>query len=162
VPAAQLQGTTLTGMTAGDTDTVVLTTAGGTAVATSADSVLNLANGWSAVEWNVFGDCCGFQANFSAEATLVVRTSVNAGANIAPTCVQEGFTGEFNNLSLVGTPARVPASTLPAIVFTESDAANSTPASCTCSAPGAPLPGKNPCIHGGPGPVEHGSTSKSE
>jgi hypothetical protein len=67
---------------------------------------------------------------------------VNAGANIAPTCVQEGFTGEFNNLPLVGTPARVPASTLPAIVFTESNAANSTLASCTCNAPGVPLPRK--------------------
>jgi hypothetical protein len=137
VSAAQLQETTLTG-TAGDMDTVVLTTAG-TATAMKADSVLNLAQAWNTVEWNVFGDGEGFQANLSPGSTLVVRTSVNSGADIdcnvqlcnPPTCVQEGFTGETNNLFLVGTPAVVPASTLPAIVFTESNAADRTPASCT-------------------------------
>jgi hypothetical protein len=139
VSAAQLQETTLTGTAAGDGDTVVLTTAGGTATAMAADSALNLAQAWNTVEWNVFGDSDGFQANFSPGSTIVVRTSVNSGANIdcnvqicdPPLCVQEGFTGEMNNLFLVGTPALVPPSTLPAIVFTESNAADRTPASCT-------------------------------
>jgi hypothetical protein len=133
VPAAQLQGTTLTGTAAGDTDTVVLTTAGVAATAMAADSVLNLAQAWNTVEWNIFGDCCLSQANFSAGSTLVVRTRVNAGV-IAPTCVREGFTGETNNLFLASTPALAPASTLPtspAIVFTESNAAERKPASCT-------------------------------
>ena len=142
VPAAELQGTTLTGTAAEDTDTVVLTTAGGAATAAAADSVLNLAQAWNAVEWNIFGDCCLSQANFSAGSTLVVRASVNAGANFdfPPTCVREGFTGETNNLFLGAAPALVPASmspalvptsTLQAIVFTETNAADRKPASCT-------------------------------
>jgi hypothetical protein len=132
VSAAQLQGTTLTGNAAGDTDTVVLTTASGTAMATAATSVLNLAQGWNTVEWNVFGDCCDFKASFSPGSTLVVRTSVNTGSNrFAPTCVKEGFTGERSNLFLVTTPALEPASTLPAIVFTESNAEVLAVATCS-------------------------------
>jgi len=140
VTAAQLQGTTLTGTAAGDGDTVVLTTAAGPAMAMNTDSVLNLAQAWNTVEWNVFGDGCGFQANFpDPGSTLVVRTSVNSGTHIdcnvqicePPLCVQEGFTGETNTLFLVGAPAVVAPSTFPAIVFTESNAADRTPASCT-------------------------------
>lgn len=131
VPAGQLQGTTLTGIAASDKDTVVLTTANGTAMATSAESVLNLAQGWNAVEWNIFGDCCDFQAIFSAGSTLVLRTSVNSGANIfPPTCVREGFTGETNNLFLVSTPTPAPVLTLPAIVLTETNATERTPERC--------------------------------
>ncbi len=138
LPADQLQGATLTG-TAGDMDTVVLTTAAGPAMAIAADSVLNLAQGWNTVEWNVFGDCCLSQANFSAGSTLVVRTTVNSGGVTPPNCVREGFTGESNNLFLGGAPALAPASTLPAtvfttstaIVFTETNAADRKPASCT-------------------------------
>jgi hypothetical protein len=154
VPAAQLQGTTLTGTAAGDSDTVVLTTTSGTAMANVAESVLNLAQGWNTVEWNVFGDCCDSQASFSAGSTLVVRTSVNAGANsLPPTCVQEGFTGETNNLLLLEaveaaaprtssatpvstTPVPGSGATFPAIVFAESNAApGGTLVGCTGSAP---------------------------
>jgi hypothetical protein len=147
VSAAQLQETTLAAMAAADGDTVVLTTAGAAAVSTppAADSMLNLAQHWNTVEWNVFGDCCGFQASFSPGSTLVVNASVNGGA--AATCVQAGFTGETNNLSLVGTPAQ--DSRPPAIVFTQTNAAGGTPASCIFAVEGGP-PGKG---HGGPGPV---------
>lgn len=133
VPADELQGTTLTGTAAADSDTVVLTTAGNVAaMITTPTSVLNLAQGWNTAEWNVVGDCCLSQASFSAGSTLVVRTSVNAGANsISATCVREGFTGESNNLFLALTPAVEPASTWPAIVFTESNATDGKPASCT-------------------------------
>jgi hypothetical protein len=146
VSAAQLWETTLTAMAAGDGDTVVLTTADAAAIAAlpASDGTLNLAQHWNAVEWNVFGDRCRFQAVFSPGSTLVVKTTVNGGA--VATCVQEGFTGETNNLSLVGTPAQNSAP--PAIVFTQSDAAGGTPASCVF-APWGP-PGKG---HGGPGPV---------
>jgi hypothetical protein len=149
ISAAQLQETMLTAMAAGDGDTVVLTTAGAAAIAAppAADSMLNLAQHWNAVEWNVFGDCCLFEANFSPGSTFAVKTSVNGGA--VATCVQEGFTGETNNLSLVGTSAQ--DSTPPAIVFTQSNAAGGTPASCIVAVEGAPTPpGKG---HGGPGPV---------
>jgi hypothetical protein len=145
VSAAQLQETTLTGIAAGNGDTVVLTTAGDApAKSMTVDSMLNLAQHWNVVEWNVFGDCCGFQAGFSAGSTLVVNTSVNGGA--VATCVQEGFTGETNNLSLVGTVAQ--DSTPPAIVFTQSNGGGS-PTSCIFAAEGGGPPGKPP--HGGPG-----------
>jgi hypothetical protein len=149
VSAAQLQETTLAGMAAGDGDTVVLTTAGVAAISapSTADGPVNLAQHWNAVEWNVFGDCCAFEADFSPGSTLVPKTTVNAGATA--TCVQEGFTGETNNLSLVGTSPQ--DSTPPAIVFTQSNAAGGTPASCVFAAGGGGgPPGKH---HGGPGPV---------
>jgi hypothetical protein len=150
VSAAQLWETTLAGTAAGDGDIVVLTTAGvaGIAAPPAADGPVNLAQHWNAVEWNVFGDCCLFEADFSPGSTLVVNTSVNEGA--VATCVQEGFTGETNNLSLVGTPP-AQSSTPPAIVFAQSNGGGS-PASCIFAGPpGPPVPpGKR---HGGPGPA---------
>jgi hypothetical protein len=98
-----------------------------------ADNILNLAAGWQVAEFNIFGDCCNSQANLNNGSTLVVRLQVNEGAKLAPTCVQAGFTGETNNLNLVGTPTIVPQTTLPAIVFTESNAPGGTPASCATS-----------------------------
>ena len=97
------------------------------------DNILNLAAGWQEAEFNIFGDCCNSQANLNNGATLVVRVQVNEGVKLAPTCVQTGFTGESNNLNLVGTPTIVPQTTLPAIVFTESNAPGGTPASCATS-----------------------------
>jgi hypothetical protein len=149
VSAAQLQETTLTGTAAADGDQAVLTI-GEVAFVTApsgGDSMLNLAQHWNAAEWNVFGDCCGFEAGFSAGSSIVVNTSVNGGA--VATCVQEGFTAETNNLSLVGTAAQ--DSTPPAIVFTQSDAAGGTPASCIFAAEGGGGGGGKPQPHGGPG-----------
>jgi len=79
---------------------------------------------------------------------------VNAGANsLPPTCVQEGFTGETNNLLLLEaveaaaprtssatpvstTPVPGSGATFPAIVFAESNAApGGTLVGCTGSAP---------------------------
>jgi hypothetical protein len=147
VSAAQLQETTLTAIATGSGDTVSLTTADAAAIAAppTTDSVLELSQHWNAVEWNVFGDCCLFQAVFSPGSTLVVNTNVNGGS--AATCVQEGFTGETNNLSLVATPFQ--NSTPPATVFTQSNAGGGKPASCIFAVEGGP-PGKG---HGGPGPV---------
>jgi hypothetical protein len=150
VSAAQLQGITLTGTATAGGDQAVLTI-GDVAFMTepAADSMLNLAQHWNAVEWNVVGDCCGFDAAFQPTgSTIVVNTNVNAGATA--TCVQEGFTGETNNLSLVGTPPGL-SSTPPAIVFQQSNGGGS-PASCIFAGlPGPPVPpGKQ---HGGPGPA---------
>jgi hypothetical protein len=158
ISAAQLQETTLTakaGGPTGDLDTVVLTTAGGVATAAAADSMLNLLVRWNTVEWNVFGDCCDFQATFSAGSTLVVRMIFNQGEGlVGTTCLQEGFTGETNNLSLVGTPAQ--NSPVPAILFTQSNAAGGTPASCVLAFPAVPPTPPPPCdppIPGCVGPI---------
>lgn len=103
---AGLTGTTLTGKTvSGGHDSVIMTTGSGNASAIGADTVLHIANGWKGVEFAIVGDCCGTQAKFSAGTTIKVRTTVNSGTKMAPTCALEGFTGETNNLSLASAPA---------------------------------------------------------
>jgi uncharacterized repeat protein (TIGR01451 family) len=130
VTAAQLQGTTLRG-TAFGTDTVVLTSAGGTATATAADSVLSLQLQWNTAEFNVFGDCCSTQANFSAGTTLVTRTLVINGSTTPPACVTQGFTAETNNLSF-GPSAPAASAPGPAVIFTTSSAGGA-PSNCAAA-----------------------------
>jgi von Willebrand factor type D domain len=90
----------------------------------------DLGTQWQKAEFNVFGDGGGDQANFNIGSTIVVRTGVDSGTAGAPTCDGEGFTGETNNLTLVSTPTGEASSPLASIIFTESNAAASTPASC--------------------------------
>jgi hypothetical protein len=104
---------------AGGQDTAIMTVGNTAYTEANPDNVLNLAQGWKLAEFNVFGDCCSSQANFNAGASLVVRTQVNSGTTNAPTCSTAGFTGETNNLTIVGLCSVVGGSE-PAIVFTES------------------------------------------
>jgi hypothetical protein len=120
---------------AGGTDSVVVTTAGGTASAANNDSELNLASGWKGVEFITVGDSCSSQANFNAGSTIVVRTTVHNGTTNAPNCVMEGFTGETNNLNLVGTPA-VGTGPSPAIVSKQSNVAGTMPSCANASGVG--------------------------
>jgi hypothetical protein len=85
---------------------------------------------WQVTEFNVFGDSNGDRAVFNAGSTIVVRTEVDSGAIMAPTCAQGGFTGESNNLFLTGTRQRWSKDQYPSIVFKETNAANREPASC--------------------------------
>lgn len=85
---------------------------------------------WQEAEFNIFGDCCGNQAAFNTGSTIVVRTEVDSGATMAPTCAAQGFTGETNNLILTATRRHWPKTQYPSIVFTETNAANRKPASC--------------------------------
>jgi hypothetical protein len=127
ITAADLQGTTLTGSVVGGVDTVVLTTPNDSAAAAQGDNALSLGGFWSAAEFNVFGDCCFAQANFSQGTTIVVQTSVTYSSSgeaglAAPTCPQQGFTGETNNLDLVQPCFSVQSDAgiiPPAITFTE-------------------------------------------
>jgi hypothetical protein len=121
VTAAQLRDTTLTGTATGTTDSVVLTTAGGTATAMAADSVVNLSQSWNTAEWIVCGDCCGSQANFSTGTSIVSRIRVSYGGTAPPTCFPGGFTGETNNLTF-GPTAPKASQPGPALIFTESSA----------------------------------------
>jgi YVTN family beta-propeller protein len=133
---ASLASVNLTGTaTAGGNDSVVMTTASGQATAANAAGTLNLAKAWNGVESGVFGDGGGSEANFSAGTTINVRTAVNNGTELAPTCVLQGYTGETNNLNLVGTPA-VAKGLYPAIVSEQSNIVN-TAASCATAASGA-------------------------
>ncbi|MGC1447705.1 MAG: hypothetical protein WA837_19740 [Xanthobacteraceae bacterium] len=120
-PITNLAQLRLTGTAdAGGTDTVIMSTPNGDANAANQDSLLDLAKGWNAAEFNVFGDCCGSQANFNGGVTMVVRTSVDNGTKNAPTCTATGYTGETNNLTLV-PPCSTVGGASPAIVFKESD-----------------------------------------
>ena len=91
------------------------------------NSILGLHSGWTTAEFNIFGDCCGSQAQFNSGTSIVVRTTVHNGTMNAPSCLSEGFTGETNNLNLVSNPA-VGVAPAPAIVFTQSTATG--PAAC--------------------------------
>src|SRR5262249_20223947 len=85
------------------------------------DSILNLAQGWQAAEFNIVGDCCLTEATFNSGSTLVVRTSVDYGIPSAPSCIAAGFTGETNNLSFVQASSFPTTESLPAVVFTMSN-----------------------------------------
>ena len=108
------------------------TTPGGTLNAANQDSILNLAAAWQAVEFILVGDCCNSQANFNAGSTVVVRTTVHNGTTNAPTCLLTGYTGETNNLTLVGATALATGPS-PAIQTNQSNIAG-TAASCSSAA----------------------------
>jgi hypothetical protein len=84
---------------------------------------------WQDAEFNILGDCCGDQATFNAGSTIVVRTQVDSGATMAPTCGSQGFAAESNNLFLTSTSAHWPKTQYPSIIFTETDGKH-TKASC--------------------------------
>jgi hypothetical protein len=108
VTIADLAGLTLTGTATigGGFDTVVLSTPSGMLFKGQAlDAVfpgiqLGASSSWHFAEFNVFGDCCSDQAIFSTPATLVLQTSVNDGTMNPPTCLNQSFTAETNNLNL--------------------------------------------------------------
>ena len=121
---ADLSGITIMATAdSGGTDTLIVQTAGGDLTALGSDSLLHLAQRWDAAEFNIFGDGCASQANFSSGSTIVVKTSVVDSSLDTPTWVQESFTGETDNLNLVPTPC-VYGKPSPAIEFMETNAAN--------------------------------------
>jgi hypothetical protein len=104
--AAQLASVTLTGKAvSGGNDSVVMAD-GGSAVGndTAPDSYLDLAGKWNTAEFGVFGDGYGSQATFSNGTDLKVRVTTHSGTTMAPTCVQESFTDETNNLNFAAKP----------------------------------------------------------
>jgi hypothetical protein len=139
-PITSLSELKLKGAVAGvsaPNDYIAVTTSGGAVNTASGNNYFpDLGSQWQEAEFNVFGDGNGDQAVFNAGTTVVVRTQVDSGTTSAPGCGGQSFTGESNNLTLVGTPAVVPTSPLPAIVFTESNAAGGTPPTCATSGGG--------------------------
>jgi hypothetical protein len=76
---------------------------GRAASVTNSDTEIHLASSWNTTEWGVYGDGGGSAANFGSGATLEAQTVLTATSSSAPSCVQEGFTGETNNLTLAST-----------------------------------------------------------
>ena len=105
--AADLATVNLTASaTSGGQDGVSLSVGSGSATSvTNSDSEVDLAAFWNTAEWGVYGDGGGSEANFGSNTTLEAQTALTATSNSAPTCVEEGFTGETNNLTLASTPA---------------------------------------------------------
>jgi hypothetical protein len=121
---------TLTGSaTANGNDEVILSTGGALYSLSYADSTLNLASAWAVSEFNIFGDCCGYEAVLNTGATLVVNTTVDNGTTNPPSCGSGGYTGETNSLTLV-PPCCPYGGAAPGIVFMESSAIGMAP---TCS-----------------------------
>jgi hypothetical protein len=119
ITTTNLTNLRLVGDTRSGTDTARLI-GSTTANATGTGSPLSLAGGWTETEFSLVGDCCFFSANFSASSTITVRTTVHYNTTHAPVCDATGFTGETNNLTLVGTPVQAngPA---PAVVSVQSN-----------------------------------------
>ena len=131
-PAANLKSLILAGTaTAGGNDTAFVGM-GGMMASVNADSMLNLASGWVAAEFNVFGACCGSTATFNTNSTITVNTTIHYGGTAAPGCTMISYTGESNNLSLVGAPV-LSIQPAPAIEFTESNNPGGAPA-CAAAA----------------------------
>jgi len=90
----------------GGSDGVSLSVGSGQAtLVTNSDSEVDLASYWNTTEWGVFGDGGGSEANFGSNTTLEAVTALTATSSSAPSCIEEGFTGETNNLTLTSTPA---------------------------------------------------------
>ncbi|HET7015628.1 MAG TPA: hypothetical protein VFI65_17045 [Streptosporangiaceae bacterium] len=134
VTAAQLATLSLTGTAvSGGNDSVSLVVGTGHATSvTNADTKISLASFWNTTEWGVYGDGGGSEANFGANTTLEAQTVLTATNNAAPTCVQEGFTGETNNLTLTTTPALGTEPT-PTIGTRQT---NGTPGTASCATAG--------------------------
>jgi len=82
------------------TDTMIVSTGNELYALIVADSILDLANGWTAAEFNIFGAGNYEEAAINAGSTIVVATSVSDGNTSAPTCSNQGFSGESNSLTL--------------------------------------------------------------
>jgi hypothetical protein len=90
----------------GGEDAVSLSVGSGSATTvTGSDSVTDLASFWNTTEWGVYGDGGGSAADFGSSNTLEAQTALTSSSSAAPSCVEEGFTGETNNLTLTATPA---------------------------------------------------------
>jgi hypothetical protein len=134
--ASELPNLIMTSAVTASTDSVTLVNPNTGAMAGyNEPNVLTLANVWTEVEFNVFGDCCAYQATFTGPTVLVPTTSIDDGTMAAPTCVpSDGTTGETNNLILQPTAAAVCcpiAGATPAIEFMEALDTKKHSASCT-------------------------------
>jgi hypothetical protein len=120
-PLADLSNLKLSGSVSNGADIVMLATGTGDISAASQDSILDLAQGWTGAEFNVFGDCCATEAYFNSGSTLTVRLSAANGTVDVPTCSStfSGPTAETNNLNLVGSCSTAGGAD-PSILFSES------------------------------------------
>jgi hypothetical protein len=111
----KLSGTAVSG----GLDTLVMTVGKEAYSTTGEDSVVYLATAWNESEFNIFGPGGGSEAIFNTGSSITVKVSVTNGTKNAPICVNNGTTGETNNLDLGGCAGKGGAK--PFIKFTESN-----------------------------------------
>ncbi len=126
----------------GGFDTVIFSSGATLYAVQNADSQLSLANGWTAAEYNLVGDCCGYAATLNSGSSMIVRISVDNGSTTsAPVCVSGsfgGYTAETNNLNLQPASGTPRSSTQPAMVWTQNSNSSSTaPCSAGVAVPAA-------------------------
>jgi hypothetical protein len=105
IPITDLASLKLSGSaTPGGTDAATVTFGTSAYTATVADSLTDIASGWTQGEFNVLGNAGGSKADFNSGASLTVKVAVTDGTTTAPTCSSpssdDGTTGETNNLTL--------------------------------------------------------------
>lgn len=137
-PITNLGGMILTA-SAGATDAIHLWLGDGSLYALSAASVLNLSQGWTQSEFNVFGEGNSSQANFNPGATIVVQTLTSNGVPGSGSYQQKSTTGETNNLTLVPNSVCQIGGPAPGIRFTESNVPGATASGCPL--PATPVSG---------------------
>jgi hypothetical protein len=135
--AADLATVHLTGYaTAGGNDGVEVSLGSGQATLVSnSDSVLGLASVWNTAQWGVYGDAGQAEANFSSGSSLQTLMQVDGSSSGAPTCENQGFTGESNNMNRTATPA---ISTSPALSYPEMASKQAVGGTGTASCANAP------------------------
>jgi hypothetical protein len=117
----------------GGNDAVSLSVGSGKAVTvTGKDSKVDLAAYWNTTEWGVFGDGGGSAADFGSGNTLEAQTALTSTGSGAPSCVEEGFTGETNNLTLTATPA-LGSESSPTMASEQTDGTTSGPSCATAA-----------------------------
>lgn len=117
--------------TSNPSDNAIATISGGANHVSGADEFPDLKSNWTEVEFNIFGDGGGSEAFFDPSTTIEVRTSVASDTSLGPGCAFQTFTGESNNLTLVGTTSNPPKGSLPSLVFTETNVGSPTTAPCS-------------------------------
>ena len=132
LPELKLKGSAASG---GNNDEIAVTASNGQVFTAFGNNYFpDLGSQWQEVEFNVFGDGNGDQAVFANGTTLVVRTGVDSGVTTGPGCDFVSFTGESNNLNLVNKLPTAQAGTMPALVFSETNAAQTPTATCADAA----------------------------
>lgn len=127
---------TVTGQASGGTDTAIIFNGSGTLHASNSDSLLDLEASWNTVEFNVFGSGGGSLANFNTNSTVDVEIDITDGTTNAPTCTNQSFTAETNNLNLAnvtGSTTQLVCCAYPGSPRIEFMETNATPAhTATC------------------------------
>jgi hypothetical protein len=125
IPITELASLQLSGSAVTNGTDVATATYGTEAyAATVNDSYTDIASAWYQVEFNVFGNQNGSQANFTTGSSLTVNIALDYGSSNVPTCIYPsyytGTTGETNNLT-PGTTCSLAGGASPYIEFTESN-----------------------------------------